>query len=215
MVALENITLLYEGKDVLKDFSLNIPSKERLVILGASGSGKTTLLRLIAGFIAPAKGKITIDGNIVAKEGKILIPPHKRAIGMVFQDLALWPHMNVKENIAFGLKVHKVPRKTRKEKVLEMLRLIGLEGYEKRRIDQLSGGQQQRVALARALALSPKVLLMDEPLSSLDPELNRRLRKEIVRLHEMLGFTLVYVTHSAEEAEEIGERKIILKGSVD
>ncbi len=215
MIALENITLLYEGREVLKDFSLNIPPKERLVILGASGSGKTTLLRLIAGFVAPAKGEITINGSIVAKEGKILIPPHKRAIGMVFQDLALWPHMNVEENIAFGLKVHKVPRKTRKEKVLEMLRLVGLEGYEKRRIDQLSGGQQQRVAFARALALSPKVLLMDEPLSSLDPELNRRLRKEIVRLQEVLGFTLVYVTHSEEEAKEIGERKIILKGSVD
>ena len=214
MITLENITLIYGGREVLKDFSLHIPPGQRLVILGASGSGKTTLLRLIAGFVAPVKGKITIDGTIVAKEGKILIPPHKRAIGMVFQDLALWPHMNVEENIAFGLKVHKVPRTTRKEKVREMLRLVGLEGYEKRRIDQLSGGQQQRVALARALALSPKVLLMDEPLSSLDPELNRRLRKEIVRLHEALGFTLVYVTHSEEEAEETGERKIVLKGSV-
>jgi len=215
MIALENITLLYEGRDVLKDFSLIIPPKERLVILGTSGIGKTTLLRLIAGFVAPVKGEITIDGSIVAKEGKILIPPHKRAIGMVFQDLALWPHMNVEENIAFGLKVHKVPRKTRKGKVREMLRLVGLEGYEKRRIDQLSGGQQQRVALARALALSPKVLLMDEPLSSLDPELNRRLRKEIIRLHEMLGFTLVYVTHSVEEAEEIGEREIVLNNVRD
>ncbi len=211
MIELKNITLVYEGRKVLQEFSLKIPPKERLVILGKSGSGKTTLLRLIAGFVAPQKGEIIIDKKVVAKEGKILIPPDKRAIGMVFQDLALWPHMNVEENIAFGLKIQKIPQKIRIEKVQEMLQLIGLNGYEKRHIDQLSGGQQQRVALARALAVSPKVLLMDEPLSSLDPELNRRLRKEIIRLHEVLGFTLVYVTHSEEEAEEIGERKIILK----
>ncbi|HHH37529.1 MAG TPA: ATP-binding cassette domain-containing protein, partial [Epsilonproteobacteria bacterium] len=163
-----------------------------------------------AGFTVPERGHIMIDGKVVAEEGKIIGPPHRREIGMVFQDLALWPHMNVGENIAFGLKIRKIPKQKRQEKVEEMLRIVGLEGYEKRRIDQLSGGQQQRVALARALALSPKLLLMDEPLSSLDPELNSRLRQEIVRLHALFGFTLVYVTHSKEEAEEIGERRIVL-----
>ena len=211
MIELRDVTLRYDAEEILKDFSLEITPGERLVILGASGSGKTSILRLIAGFVAPTEGEVLLDGTIIAKAGKILLPPHAREVGMVFQDLALWPHMNVEENIAFGLKVRKIPRKTRTEKVREMLRLVGLEGYEKRRIDQLSGGQQQRIALTRALALSPKVLLMDEPLSSLDPTLNRRLRKEIVRLHELLGFTLVYVTHSAEEAEEIGERKIVLE----
>ena len=210
MVELRDLTVAYEGKEILKGFNLKIAAGERLVILGRSGSGKTTVLRLIAGFAAPQSGKILLDGKIVAEAGRIVVPPHRRQIGMVFQDLALWPHMNVGENIAFGLKLRKIPRKERRRKVEEMLRLVGLEGYAKRRIDQLSGGQQQRVALARALALSPKILLMDEPLSSLDPELNRRLRKEIVRLHEMFGFTLVYVTHNGEEAEEIGQRSVML-----
>jgi ABC-type Fe3+/spermidine/putrescine transport system ATPase subunit len=130
---------------------------------------------------------------------------------MVFQDLALWPHMNVSENIAFGLKMHRVPQKEQVVKVRQMLEMVGLEGYETRHIDALSGGEQQRVALARALVLSPKTVLMDEPLSSLDPALNKRLRKEIVRLQKLFGFTLVYVTHSEEEAQEIGTRGITIE----
>jgi ABC-type Fe3+/spermidine/putrescine transport system ATPase subunit len=180
------------------------------VILGSSGSGKTTLLRLIAGFNSPASGEIRIDGNIVSQEGKLIVPPDKREVAMVFQDLALWPHMNVYENIAFGLKIRKIPKNIREEKVREMLSLVSLAGYEKRRIEELSGGQQQRIALARALILSPKVLLMDEPLSSLDKTLNKKLRKEIIRLQEKFGFALVYVTHNEEEAEEIGTRIITL-----
>lgn len=213
MVSLEKISVLYQDKTILNDINLQIGERERLVILGASGSGKTTLLRLIAGFIAPAKGEIVIGEQVVSKDGKIVIPPHKREVAMVFQDLALWPHMNVQENIAFGLKIKKIPQNERKEKVARMLSLVGLSGYGNKQIDQLSGGEQQRVALARALILSPKVLLMDEPLSSLDRALNERLRKEIVRLQEKFGFTLVYVTHNEEEAGEIGSRIVHLDGS--
>jgi len=210
MIEFRNVSLSYEGNIILKDINLTVSDKERLVILGSSGSGKTSLLRLIAGFNTPASGEILIDGNIVSREGKLIIPPDKREVAMVFQDLALWPHMNVYENIAFGLKIRKIPKNIREEKVREMLSVVNLSGYEKRSIEQLSGGQQQRIALARALILSPKVLLMDEPLSSLDKTLNKKLRKEIIRLQEKFGFTLVYVTHNEEEAEEIGSRIITL-----
>ncbi len=210
MIALEKITLMPEGRQLFRDFSLQILDRERLVIVGGSGSGKTTLLRLIAGFVAPDEGRVILDGHTVSDAGKILVPPHERALNMVFQDLALWPHMDVFGNIAFGLKLRKVPRDEQREEVARMLRIVGLEGFETRRIDRLSGGQKQRVALARALILSPKILLMDEPLSSLDPELNRKLRKEILRLHAEFGFTLVYVTHNEEEAREIGERIVRL-----
>ncbi len=204
MISLQKVSVIYEEKTVLKEINMQIPKKERLVILGASGSGKSTLLRVIAGFIAPMRGEVLIEGKVVSKDGQIIVPPHQRDVAMVFQDLALWSHMNVYENIAFGLKIKKVPSKERKVKVTQMLSLVGLSGHENKRIDQLSGGEQQRVALARALILSPKIVLMDEPLSSLDQALNQRLRKEIVRLQEKFGFTLVYVTHNEEEAREIG-----------
>jgi ABC-type Fe3+/spermidine/putrescine transport system ATPase subunit len=210
MIELQQLTYRDKNNIILKDINLTVLSRERLVILGSSGSGKTTLLRLIAGFTAPTSGEIRIDDSIVSREGKIIIPPDKREVAMVFQDLALWPHMNVYENIAFGLKIRNIAKKTRDTKVKEMLSLVRLPGYEKRSIEQLSGGEQQRVALARALILSPKVILMDEPLSSLDRALNQKLRKEIIRLQEKFGFTLVYVTHNEEEAEEIATRVITL-----
>ncbi len=210
MIEFRNVSFKHKDNIILKDININISARERLVILGSSGSGKTSLLRLIAGFNTPDVGEIEIDGKIVSEEGKCILPPEKREVSMVFQDLALWPHMNVSENIAFGLKIRKIPKKRRDEKVKEMLSLVGLNGYEKRNTEQLSGGQQQRVALARALILSPKVLLMDEPLSSLDETMNKKLRKEIVRLQEKFGFTLVYVTHNVEEAKEIGSRVITL-----
>ena len=210
MIELQQLTYRDKNNIILKDINITLPSRERLVILGSSGSGKTTLLRLIAGFIAPTSGEIRIDDNIVSREGKIIIPPDRREVAMVFQDLALWPHMNVYENIAFGLKIRNIAKKTRDTKVKEMLSLVRLTGYAKRSIEQLSGGEQQRVALARALILSPKVILMDEPLSSLDRALNQKLRKEIIRLQEKFGFTLVYVTHNEEEAEEIATRIITL-----
>lgn len=216
MIICRNLSLHFDGKHILNELDLEISDGERLVVLGVSGSGKSSLLRLIAGLIAPTSGEILIDNALASESGKVLIPPHKRGVSMVFQDLALWPHMNVAENIAFALKMHKVPKKERIRKVEEMLKLVGLEGYGKRHIDQLSGGEQQRVALARALVLSPKTVLMDEPLSSLDRTLNRHLRKEIVRLQKLFGFTLVYVTHSEEEAAEIGTRIISIEnGSVN
>ena len=204
MIALKNITLILDNRSIFKAFDLTISNKERLVIMGESGSGKSTLLRLIAGFITPSQGEITIDNKRVTHDAHIEVEPHQRDIGMIFQDLALWPHLSVSGNIAFGLKIQKIPKSEQKHKVAEMLHLVGLEGYEDRTIDSLSGGEQQRVALARALVLSPKVLLMDEPLSSLDTKRNKILRQEIVRLQEKLGFTLVYVTHNQEEAQAVG-----------
>jgi len=206
MIELKNITLTQNQKTIFKDFNLNIKKKERLVILGASGSGKSTLLRLIAGFISPQKGSVVINDICMGQDNKILIPPHKRSLGMMFQDLALWPHLSVEGNIEYGLKIHKVDKKERQEKVKEMLALVQMQGYEKRDTQTLSGGEQQRVALARALVLSPKILLMDEPLSSLDSTLNQALRKQIIQLQEKLGFTLVYVTHNQEEAKAIATR---------
>jgi ABC-type sugar transport system ATPase subunit len=204
MIELKDITLIRDNRFIFEAFNLTISNKERLVIMGESGSGKSTLLRLIAGFITPSHGEITINNKSVTYNTRIEVEPHQRDIGMIFQDLALWPHLSVSGNIAFGLKIQKTSKSEQKHKVTEMLHLVGLDGYEDRVIDSLSGGEQQRVALARALVLSPKILLMDEPLSSLDIKRNKILRQEIVRLQEKLGFTLVYVTHNQEEAQAIG-----------
>jgi len=210
IVKLESVTKLYDREKVLDEVSLEIDKGERIVILGPSGCGKTTILRLIAGFIAPDQGKISIAGKLVSRDGRLLIPPERRNVGMVFQDLALWPHFNVKHNIEFGLKAKGYARAERNQRIESVLELVGMAGYANRRPDELSGGQQQRVALARALVLEPEVLLMDEPLSSLDLELNQRLRKEILRLHEKLGFGLLYVTHDRDEADDIATRIITM-----
>ena len=216
MVTLSSVTKSYEGGEVLSDVSLAIEKGERLVILGPSGCGKTTILRLIAGFIAPDRGEVAIEGEVVSRAARILVPPARRGLGMVFQDLALWPHLTVMGNVAFGLKMKRVPRAERERRVLELLRLVGLEEYADRKPAELSGGQQQRVALIRALALRPRVLLMDEPLSSLDEELNAKLRREIVGIQEKLGVTLVYVTHDREETREIATRVIRMrKGRIE
>jgi len=203
MIKCKNITLTHGKKVVFQDFSLEVKAKERLVIVGESGAGKSTLLRLIAGFIAPNRGEIYLNNQLVTKDKTILIPPNKREISMIFQDLALWSHLDVEGNIAFGLKIKKIPKQEQQKIVKEMLEMVGLEGYEKRKIEKLSGGEQQRVALARALALSPKIVLMDEPLSSLDAKRNKQLRKHIVTLQERLDFTLVYVTHNEDEVKDI------------
>jgi len=211
MIDLKHITLTQKEQTIFSNFSLHIKAQERLVILGGSGSGKTTLLRLIAGFITPDEGEIYLNDTLVTKAHKIITPAHQRNISMLFQDLALWPHLDVQGNIEFALKIHNIDRSTRAQKVKEMLALVQMQGYEKRHIETLSGGQQQRIALARSLALSPQILLMDEPLSSLDATLNQALRKHIVQLQEKLGFTLVYVTHNQEEAKEIATRVLELK----
>jgi ABC-type sugar transport system ATPase subunit len=182
-----------------------------VVLFGPSGCGKSTVLNLIAGLIIPDSGEILIDGQLVATAGKNIREPAERGVGMVFQDLALWPHMTVAENIEFGLRARRTPDKERKQRVRAMVELVELGDYLHAKPSELSGGQQQRVAIARTLALAPRIVLMDEPLSTLDEALNRQLRKEILRLHGDLGFTLVYVTHSREEAEELGTRTIQLK----
>jgi iron(III) transport system ATP-binding protein len=205
-----SVTKTYRGRRVIDELSLLMGSGERIVLFGPSGCGKSTILLLIAGLVAPDTGDIRIDGEVVSTARRILVAPQSRGIGMVFQDLALWPHMSVAENIAFGLRAQRIPVEERKRRVSDIVRLVGLGDYLNVRPGELSGGEQQRVALARALALKPRILLMDEPLTSLDQALSRRLRGEILRLHTELAFTLVYATHSREEAQEIGTRALEL-----
>ncbi len=209
-----SVTKLYRDRRVVDALSFLIESGERVVLFGPSGCGKSTTLLLIAGLVAPDSGEIRIDGKVASSTGKILVPPQARNVGMVFQDLALWPHMSVAENIAFGLRARRVPAVERDRRIRSIANLVGLGDYLKVRPGELSGGEQQRVALARALALEPRILLMDEPLSSLDVALARRLREEILRLHAELAFTLVYVTHSRDEAQRIGMRTIQLVSGV-
>ncbi len=203
MIKCKDITVKRNKKYIFKDFYLEVKAKERLVVVGNSGVGKSTLLRVIAGFIAPDRGKIYIDNQLVTEDRDIIIPPNRRGVGMIFQDLALWPHLNVEGNIEFGLKIKKVSKLKRKEIVENMLSMVGLQGYENRSIETLSGGEKQRVALARTVALSPKIILMDEPLSSLDKSQNIKLRQQIIKLQENLKFTLIYVTHNEDEVKDI------------
>lgn len=207
----QRVSKYYEEQTTIRDFSLAVEQGERIVLFGPSGCGKTTLLRMLAGFAVPDQGTVLIQGKVAARDGKILIPPEARNLGMVFQDLALWPHLTVDGNLEFGLKAKGVPPVERRHRMDEMLKLLKIEKYASTRPHQLSGGEQQRVALARALVMQPLALLMDEPLSSLDEELNLHLRREIVRLHETLGFTLIYVTHNRSEAAEIGTRTVFLE----
>ncbi len=210
-LSLEKVCKFYGSRSAVVDFSLDVQSRERVVLFGPSGCGKTTVLRLIAGLTAPDSGRIFLRGQLVSKPRKILVPPEKRGLGMVFQELALWPHMTVRENIAFGL--WRLPAEERRHRVDQMLRLVGLEDYQSSKPHQLSGGQQQRVALARALATQPDLLLMDEPLSSLDSRLKQKLAREIVRLQASFGFALVYVTHDESEAQIIGNRIVLMTES--
>ena len=209
-IEFRSVTKLYRDRRVVDALSLVIESGERVVLFGPSGCGKSTTLLLVAGLVAPDSGEIRIGGNVVSSPRKILIPPRFRGVGMVFQDLALWPHMSVAENIAFGLRAHRVPAVEYDRRIHGIANLVGLGDYLNARPGELSGGEQQRVALARAFALQPRILLMDEPLSSLDAALARRLREEILRLHAELAFTLIYVTHNRDEAQEVGMRTIEL-----
>ena len=206
MIRFVNVTYGYGDRLILKNFQMEIAARERVVLLGPSGSGKTTLLRLVAGFEAPWQGELYLKERCVSSAHKVIVPPHRRGVGMVFQDLALWPHMSVEENIAFPLKMEGVTAPQRRRRVDELLVLVGLEGMQRRMPHTLSGGESQRVALARALAPKPDILLMDEPLSSLDEELADRLAHQIVILQKRLGFTLLYVTHRRQEAAIIATR---------
>lgn len=216
MIEFRAVTKIYRDRRVIDGVSLKVEAGERVVLFGSSGCGKSTVLLLIAGLVIPDAGEILINGEIVATAGRNRRDPQHREIGMVFQDLALWPHMTVAENIDFGLRARRIPMKERQQRVKDMVDLVGLGDYLNVKPGELSGGGQQRVALARSLALAPRILLMDEPLSSLDDELNKQLRREILRLHGDLGFTLVYVTHNRDEARELGMRMICLRqGRID
>ncbi len=211
LITFAGVSKTYGDRAAVRDISLAIEEGERVVMVGPSGCGKTTVLRLLAGFLAPDSGSISIDDEVVAADGRNLRPPEKRHLGMVFQDLALWPHLTVTGNLDFGLRAQGVPRDERRRRTREILDLVEMQGFAATRPGELSGGQQQRVALARALVLRPRALLMDEPLSNLDHDLNVRLRREILHLHEAIGFTLLYVTHDLEEASEIGTRVVRMR----
>jgi iron(III) transport system ATP-binding protein len=216
MIEFRSVFKDYNARRVIDTMSLQIEAQERVVLFGPSGCGKSTILQLIAGLVIPDLGDILIDDEVVATAKKNLCAPGERGIGMVFQDLALWPHMTVAENIEFGLRAKRVPKIKRRQRIKEMVDLVGLGDYMCAKPGELSGGQQQRVALARTLAVAPRILLLDEPLSNLDHALSLQLQKEILRLHVNLGFTLVYVTHHRDEAEALGARIIFLRhGRID
>lgn len=201
------------GKEVVavNHVSLNIEKGEFVTMLGPSGCGKTTMLRIVAGFEFPTSGNIILDGRNLNQ-----VPTHKRDMSMVFQSYAIFPHLNVHDNIAYGLNVQKVPAEAQKKRVQRVLEMVHLEGYENRAPNQLSGGQQQRVALARALIMEPKVLLMDEPLSNLDTKLREAMRFEIRELQRNLGFTCLYVTHDQLEAMVLSDKALIMNaGSIE
>ena len=190
---------------VTREVSLSVGQSEIVALLGPSGSGKTTILRLVAGFEIPDSGRIVVEGEDVTRT-----PPERRRFGMVFQHYALFPHLTVGENVAFGLESAGVPRETRRGRVAETLAVVDLAGFESRRVTELSGGQQQRVALARALAPEPRVLLLDEPLSNLDPTLREKTRRELKRVIRRVQITTLFVTHEQEEAFELGDRVAVL-----
>jgi spermidine/putrescine transport system ATP-binding protein len=209
LIELKSITKDYGGNLALDNVSLYIRDGEFLTLLGPSGCGKTTLLRIIAGFITPDSGEVYIDGADMKG-----VPPHKRQVNTVFQKYALFPHLNVFDNIAFGLKIKRTPKDKIEEKVNAMLKLVNLEGYGKRWIDQLSGGQQQRIAIARALVNEPKVLLLDEPLGALDLKLRQEMQLELKRMQQQLGITFVFVTHDQEEALTMSDTIVVMKNGV-
>lgn len=208
-IQIEGVTKKYGDKEVLCNISLEVERGKLLALLGPSGCGKTTLLNALAGLVDIDDGRISVDGTLYSSKGYTLLP-ERRKIGMVFQDFALWPHMTVFENVAFGLKVQKLRRRYIQERVMEVLHTVRMDGYEKRYPHQLSGGQKQRVAIARALAPEPTVLLMDEPLSSLDAKLRDEMRWQLIDIVERTGVTTVYVTHDQVEALSMAQQVVLL-----
>ncbi|MDA1195360.1 MAG: ABC transporter ATP-binding protein [Planctomycetota bacterium] len=201
----------FDGHSVLADFDLEAPAGSFVSLLGPSGCGKTTALRLVAGLEVPDAGRVEVGGRVVSDAAaQVFVAPEARRIGMVFQSYAIWPHMTVLENVAYPLRVRGQSRAERTAGARAMIALVGLEGLEARRPAQLSGGQQQRVALARGLVMEPDVLLLDEPLSNLDAALRVRMRRDIRRIQQETGSTVLYVTHDQEEAFAISDRIVLL-----
>ena len=209
IVQLNNISVSFDDQQILKDFSLAIKDKEFVTLLGPSGCGKTTTLRIIAGFITPDEGEVLFDGKKING-----VPAYKRQVNTIFQRYALFPNMNVYDNIAFGLAVKKLPKKEIKERVTEMLRMVNLTGFEKRNVNSLSGGQQQRVAIARAIINHPKVLLLDEPLAALDLKMRKDMQVELKNIQQSLGITFVFVTHDQEEALAMSDTVVVMDEGV-
>jgi len=203
---LKNVSKLFGETRAVDDVTLDVKEGELFFLLGPSGCGKTTCLRVVAGFYRPDVGELYFDDRLMND-----VPPHKRNIGMVFQNYALWPHMNVYENVEYGLDVRKLPAKVKREKVERVLEIVRMARYADRNPNQLSGGQQQRIALARALVIEPDILLLDEPLSNLDAKLRLDMRQEIKRIHSEAGITSVYVTHDQKEALSLADRVAVMR----
>ena len=212
-VEIRHITKSFGENTVLKDFSETFQDGEFITLLGPSGCGKTTMLRIIAGFEKPTSGELYIDGQLVSG-GKTFLPPEKRGIGMVFQSYAVWPHMNVFDNVAYPLRIQKQGKEQIREAVERVLEIVHLSRYAERLPNQLSGGQQQRVALARALVAAPKLLLLDEPLSNLDAKLRESMRFEIKDIQQRTGITVVYVTHDQTEAMAMSDRIFLINRGI-
>lgn len=209
IIDLKNISVSFGGEQILNNVSLYIRNKEFITLLGPSGCGKTTTLRIIAGFLEPDSGEVIFENKKING-----VPPHKRQVNTIFQRYALFPHLNVYDNVAFGLRVKKTSEKQIKEKVEEMLALVNLRGFNKRHVDSLSGGQQQRVAIARALANEPRVLLLDEPLGALDLKLRKDMQVELKNIQQRLGITFIYVTHDQEEALSMSDTIVVMDEGV-
>ena len=205
LIDLQNISKSFDGELVLDDLNLSIKENSFVTLLGPSGCGKTTTLRILGGFVTPDNGRVIFDGQDITK-----LPPHKRQLNTVFQKYALFPHMNIAENIAFGLKIKNKPKSYIDDKIKYALKLVNLPGYEKRDVTSLSGGQQQRIAIARAIVNEPRVLLLDEPLGALDLKLRQDMQYELIRLKNELGITFIYVTHDQEEALTMSDTIVVM-----
>ena len=205
ILELKDISVSFDGETILDKLNLSIKDGEFVTFLGASGCGKTTTLRVIAGFISPDSGDVFFDGKRIND-----LPPYKRQVNTIFQRYALFPHLNVYENVAFGLRVSHTPDKEVRQRVAEMLKMVNLTGYEKRKVDKLSGGQQQRVAIARALVNNPRVLLLDEPLAALDYKLRKDMQNELRRIQRQTGITFIFVTQDQEEALSMSDTVVVM-----
>lgn len=210
-IALDGVAVALGGRSVLSDVSLDVAPGEILGVLGPSGCGKTTLLRLVLGLLEPAAGEIRIDGMVASQPGRVLLPPERRGLGVVFQDLALWPHLSVAGNLTFGLAARGVPRRARRARVGAMLERVGLAGFEARRPGDLSGGERQRVAIARALVVEPRAVLFDEPLANLDPVRKAELLRLFATLLRGQHTAALYVTHDAREIAGLADHVAILE----